>query len=503
MTAPNKIVKSDGITPAEKYLQKLCERSFLSLWSYAGIYRDQGNPGKEICDLLVIFDDHLIIFSDKDCEFPNTGDLQIDWDRWYKKAIKKSADQIWGAERWLLSHPDRVFLNDACTIPFPIDIPRADKAKVHRIVVAHSVSERCAQELGGNGSLMIVSDYAGIPRPTAPFTIGQPDPTKGFVHILDDTTLDIVLNTLDTVSDFVAYLAKKERAFTNGTIIQAAGEEELVAFYLTKGNKDGERDFVLGDGVTNLSNLTLTEGLWETFSSSPQRKRQIEADKVSYAWDALIEKFSHHALNGTSYYNYPGGIDDTEKILRFMARESRTRRRGLAERLLSFVRQTPRNMRATRTMVPSKAGDPYYVFFVLPLLSNVSYQEYRDIRRGLLESHCMITKLNFPDAQDIIGIATESGRTMLGSEDAVYYDAKEWNEDQENYAKQMRTELTQQGLIGTYKQHSFVEKEYPDRIPSLDYLSNKDFVNTKGRSRNLSCPCGSGRKFKKCCASKL
>jgi hypothetical protein len=59
--------------------------------------------GKELCDLLVVFEDTIIIFSDKDCVFPNTGDLNIDWPRWFKHAVLKSAKQVWGAERWIRS----------------------------------------------------------------------------------------------------------------------------------------------------------------------------------------------------------------------------------------------------------------------------------------------------------------------------------------------------------------------------------------------------------------
>ena len=88
-------------------------------------YRDQGKTGKggdgkEVCDLLVVFGSHVIIFSDKDCTFPNTGNLAIDWCRWYRKAIEKSADQVYGAERWITKYPDRLFLDRSCTRPFPI-----------------------------------------------------------------------------------------------------------------------------------------------------------------------------------------------------------------------------------------------------------------------------------------------------------------------------------------------------------------------------------------------
>ena len=52
------IKRADGITNAEKYLKHLCESTFLSLWSYSGVFVDQRSKGKshgkELCDLLVV-----------------------------------------------------------------------------------------------------------------------------------------------------------------------------------------------------------------------------------------------------------------------------------------------------------------------------------------------------------------------------------------------------------------------------------------------------------------
>src|SRR2546421_10292352 len=95
---PPRVEKADGVTPAERYLGKLCERTFLSLWSYPGVFRDQGKPsanadGKEVCDLLVVFGRDILIFSDKHCEFKDSGRPSVDWQRWFKKAVERSADQ--------------------------------------------------------------------------------------------------------------------------------------------------------------------------------------------------------------------------------------------------------------------------------------------------------------------------------------------------------------------------------------------------------------------------
>lgn len=394
---PYSIQRREGVTSAERYLKRLCDRTFLSLWSYSGVYRDQGHPGKprdgkEVADLLVVFEDHVIIFSDKDCAFPNTGNLQLDWGRWFRRAVEKSADQVWGAERWLKSHPDRLFLDRECTQRFPLNLPDSSIAKFHRIVVAHDASQRCQEELGGSGSLMIMPGMIGTMHRAQegeggqPFTIGQLDPARGFVHVLDDTSLDIVLQTLDTITDFVTYLTKKEELILSGRLIAAAGEEEMLAYYLKRINDAEEHDFVIPPHVTG---IVIDEGLWQDFVHSPQRSAQIEANKISYAWDALIEAFSRHSLAGTQYYTTRPSFETTDRIMRFLARESRTRRRMLARALVDLVHNTPKHLRGTRLVAPSQSGDPYYVFLVLPHPPERPYDEYRRVRRSFLEACCL------------------------------------------------------------------------------------------------------------------
>jgi len=495
---------SQGVTVAERYLKRLCDRSFLSLWSYASIFRDQGKTaasgdGKEVCDLLVIFQDDIIIFSDKDCAFPDTGRLELDWCRWFRKAILKSADQVWGAERWIRTNPDRLYLDRRCTQPFPIKVPDLTKARFHRIVVAHDSARRCRQHLGGTGSLMLMPRITGIEHITpeaegfTPFAVGQIDPDKGYVHILDDTTLDVLMNTLNTISDFVSYLTKKEAFITSGLLLTAAGEEDLLAFYLARLNEQREHDFVL---PADCHGIGIDEGHWEEFARSPERRAQLDADEISYAWDALIEKFTYHAINGTSYSMSHQGLANQEKLFRLFARERRTRRRMLAKAIIGLLEKTPGTQRGTRLVLPSHAGDPYYVFAVVPHLPSVSYDEYRQVRRKLLEALCMVAKLRFPDALDIIGIATEVGiDNATRSEDAVYLDAREWNDDQAAEAKSLREDL---GLLKSLNRFEGREYEYPSE--TLSHREHKRNPATRPTSRrNSPCPCGSGRKFKKCC----
>jgi hypothetical protein len=114
------VKRPDGVTHAERYLKRLGDRSFLSLWCHSGIYRDQGKTGpsghgKEVADLFVVFENHVIIFSDKDCKYPNSGQPLLDWSRWYRRAVEAGANQVYGAEKWIRRHPNTTALG---RIPF-------------------------------------------------------------------------------------------------------------------------------------------------------------------------------------------------------------------------------------------------------------------------------------------------------------------------------------------------------------------------------------------------
>jgi hypothetical protein len=341
------VARAKGVTPAERYLQSLCERSFLSLWSYPSTFRDQKTGGKghgkELCDLLVVFGDDVLVFSDKSCAFPNTGDPRRDWSRWFRTAVVKSAEQVWGAERWLRKYPNRVFLDRACTQPLPFGLPSADQMRVHRIVVAHNVSSRCAAAFGGSrGSLLFDSGLAGKDHHDNVdalhlFSVGWIDPSQGFVHVLDDVSLDIVLETRDTITDFVAYLRWKEDLLISARRRELrvihTGEEELLAYYLATFS-NGQHGFSPPEGCNV---LCLEEGEWDDFRSSPERAAQLAADQVSYLWDEIIEKFNKHILGGTSHHKSTPLVAHRERIMRFFAREPRTRRRILADALLGLI----------------------------------------------------------------------------------------------------------------------------------------------------------------------
>ncbi len=497
--------RSGGITSAERYLQKLCDKTFLSLWSYPRVFRDQRihggrTEGKEVCDLLVVFENHVLIFSDKQCSFPRSGNLFQDWTRWCRQAVMKSARQVLGAERWIRFYPDRLFIDRNCTVPFPYPLPPPASAIFHRIVVTHGASSRCREELGGSGSFMIMPSVIGedhlVPGRGAslPFAIGQLSPRCGFIHVLDDTSLDIVLQTRDTIADLTDYLTKKERFITSGRLVAAAGEEELLAYYLGHLNEGGEHDFVIPQGIGAMS---IDEGLWERFKAHPQRKAQIEANQISYVWDGIIEKFAHNLRMGTFDKSSHPAFADQERLVRWLAREDRTCRRALSEKLHELIWRTPRGEFGRRILTPFRDGDPYYFFLIAPPAATETVREYRDKRYELLRMYCLAVKYRYPDAKHIIGFATETEPVKQRSEDLLYLDATRWGSELQSEAEEIIKEF---GLLRNTARTAFRVDEYP-------VVANKMALRTsgkrKGSRRNEPCPCGSGKKFKRCCGSSV
>ena len=91
----------NAVNQSEQWVYDICRQSFLSLWSYVN---PQGrDPGKELCDILVVCDPHVIVISVKEVEYIEDEDTDVYFERWRRKAIDASLKQIKGAIRWLVT----------------------------------------------------------------------------------------------------------------------------------------------------------------------------------------------------------------------------------------------------------------------------------------------------------------------------------------------------------------------------------------------------------------
>ena len=465
------VTKVVGVTDSERYLARLAEKSFLNLWSYSSPFRDQQSgmhgDGKEICDLLVVCVPYIIIFSEKTVSWPN-GHLNIAWLRWAKRAIREAAKQAAGAERWISDHPDRIFLDRACKEPFPIDLPSASERIIHKIVVANGAAPACKQNIPeSSGSLIIRPDIKGDahwtndPKLIRPFCIGDINPSDSFVHVFNERSLDIVMKELDTITDFVEYLEKKASLVRSGRLIQADGEENLLAYYAI----NGEHDFV-PKGLP----LEIDDTHYRQFASHPRYKTKKEADKISYLWDELIKSFTNHMLDGTSVTLGKSvfQLSMNELAVRFMALERRFYRRILGEAVKGALEKDNQKDRNFRLMIKGEVTkDSETAFFILtiPYQGNSSetreYEQYRKNRIYTAHTYAKGILEIFSYLKRVIGITCEPpGQPHRVSEDMVYAEQASWTEDERNA---IREECRRLGIFSsnmTGQQWSC--QEYPE-----------------------------------------
>lgn len=405
----NVIVRAYWMNKSEELVSKLCTRTFLSLWSY----RNPGGkaPSKELCDILVVCEPDIIIFSVKEINITDSGDMSVDWSRWHKGAIEESCKQIYGAERWISNSTNVITKEGKEGLSFP----HASCRRIHRVAVA----------LGSKGKAPIPSGDFG----------------KGFVHVFDEKSLNIIINEVDTISDFVKYLIDKESLYSSKIeIILNGGEEDLLALYL-----QNARTF-----PSNYNLIVVDDNLWAEFTKKKEYQAKREADKVSYVWDCLIEIFCNDFQKvGLEFGN---SLTEVEKITRVMAREDRFCRRILGREFIEFIElASQQKVRSRKMLSPSGI---LYVFLACP------HSEDSKHRVAELNARCFVARGLNPECTTIIGIATEQYEIEKGfSMDAVYLFKDTWTLEDKTQLEYLQKEF---GYFTSPVQSQIHEDEYPN-----------------------------------------
>ena len=191
------------VSASEAYLHSLAERTFLKLWSVPNAHRA---PGKELSDLVVVFGDDIIIFSDKACEFGMKSDRATGWKRWRREAIDSSVKQLAGALRRMSSAQTTVLLDAKGKFPLPFPLPVAERRRLHLIAIARPSHDPSALPPGWQ-PLTCVGTTDDNPFEIEPIRIGSKT-----VHVFDGEAIDLLLEQLDTAPDFIAYLTGRAEA---------------------------------------------------------------------------------------------------------------------------------------------------------------------------------------------------------------------------------------------------------------------------------------------------
>ena len=493
MTAPDetkRIIKSLGLTRTEQFLSKLCENTFLKLWSYPNPFKE---PGKELCDLIAVFENHMFLFFDREPKtFENDPvDIGLAWERWKKEAIAKQIKTARQARAHVLRSPDELYLDAKCETKFPVKLPTANMV-VHTIIVAHGATEACKKLFPGNssGSLAVIytDDGSGLPPPV-PFMV-QLERIEP-VHLLDSHTVETILGELDTFYDFTSYITAKEDAIARFKHIVYPGEEDLLADYYLNFDATEKKHFI-GTQNAKYEGVFISDGRWQNFVGSETYKRKKLADRVSYLWDELLQRTTQNALDGTLLGD--GGIYESQSAVFEMAKEPRFSRRALCEAMGNAIQKFPEDggdaITRNMTFMPSFYPQTAYVFLQIRYPHAVEYDaDYRSKRQSVLQVACGVAKNKFPQLTKIIGLAIDAPKfTNMNSEDFILLRCHEWPDEE-----RVRYEELNKGFKFFKSASLKAEKKTVINFPAPENKTKPAKIG-----RNDPCPCGSGKKYKKC-----
>ena len=446
---PNMVLrKSEGATNSERYLIEKCENTFLSLWSYPNPFTTE-KKGKELCDVLAVFQNHIFIFSDKFCVWKGDIDKRIAWNRWYRHAVEAGAKQILGAERYIKSNGE-IFLDAKLTQRFPLPIEITPTTRIHRIIVARGAKDACVDYFnGGTGSLVVDTRIEGIhhlyevDRDGAPvdtdakpiFTIGLVMGRQNYFHVFDDYTLDHIMDELDTVSDFIDYLEQKEKLIEAGKDIIAEGEEEILGRHLS--TIENEQHCCVTISEFQNHQCFYFADFWQNYLHNPNRYVKQKANAQSYIWDALLEKAFRGLMNGTlremSHQDY---VSQAALFFRF-AKPNRVERRALAkafvdsynEALNRIDTKSPTIHSFVRRICFETSKDTMITILWLHYPQDTPLDSFLTARKRLLEAKILEIVDSHKQYEYHIGIAKTLEIDRDDSDDFVYIRSDDFSSD--------------------------------------------------------------------------
>lgn len=371
------------MTPSEKYVASLCRKSFLPFWNFPNPI---GKKNKELCDVLIVCGNYILIISVKDIQVSNHNDKNIQYERWVKKAVEDSAKQIYGAERFL-KNTDNLFARNRKN---KIRLPKKENRIILRIAIAF-------------GS-----------KNTFPLPYG--DFGQGFVHVFDEETTAILLSELDTITDFTNYLVGKEK-FLNGKYFSMPKESDFLAFYIQTGlDVDEKVDALVSDG-----------SLWHSYVESEEYVDWQKLLPQSYIWDYMITQlYDYHISNETSDQRR----NDLEEAVRVINQESRINRIELGG-ILDNAMQTKPNARMLRPLKDAK-----HCYLLMPLTSKNWNSKEKE-----LELRCVVARMENPSVEKVIGIGFGNNGDGQDVYDICYHHIPEMSEDFIAQAKEIQEEL--------------------------------------------------------------
>jgi hypothetical protein len=412
-----------SVNESEARLAELSRQTFLSMWSYQNPFYEQG---KELCDVLIVYGDDVIVMSDKVIPYKEHEQPGVAWRRWYERAVSDSVNQLRGAKKTITLRPNSIYLDAKASSPFPLELPKV--ARIHLIAIAHGCEGVC-QQVFGRPSLVVDS------RPSTQgkeFHVGVYFPE--FVHVLNRTALDALFECFDTTVDLIHYLREREQLFAGGAA-WVHGEEDLIALHMRIRQPGGAGGIATTVGKRGSDEPAAVPDEWERLSQSSRFLNRREELAASYLIDNVIEQLAWEFESETMLIGQDLALAVHEKAFRTLASEPRMARLMIGHALADVLTEDPRTYWSVAVESPEHS-DVLYVWLIYPEVDDDEPDEEleRDVGSNL-GMYVFVAMAKFPNHHRFYGIAMPNIESQRTSRMFIFSQRNVWNDEMQQEAE--------------------------------------------------------------------
>jgi hypothetical protein len=406
---------------SEAFLKTLADRTFLKLWAIPNTFY---KPGKEMTDLIIPFGEDIVIISDKTSRFDLETSVELAWSRWWRGAVEKSLKQLECAMRTVNQRPTSVFTDAKARVPTPISLDPSRTKKLHLVGIARP----------DHDPMIVPAQWQDLTyvggNTNKPFEIGKIEIKDTIVHLFDGPTINLLLETLDTAPDFIAYLRGREVALRKASTYEFLERDLLGAALI-----GWDHDPLGRPSVPPLD--TVVPGIWDEYASSTVPRWRRDADRPSRIIDAYINQQYEEFAAGRFLYGSPR-FDQHEQAMRLLAAESRFARRMIAHELHDISNEKDQTTFWASTVPSPTVSHLRYVWLTYPKRPDGMSVEHGDNYLAQhLRDHVLVAQALFEQSL-VLGICLpnrDAGDTAIFT---VLHEKAVWTEADQQHAQRLR-----------------------------------------------------------------
>lgn len=253
---------------SEEIVHQICEKIFLSDFVVPNPkYKKSNNQEKEIADTLILFDTHLIGFQTKSRTETKKISEKNDAD------IGRILNQIAKGTKQLKSIKAAIDAHEKLTVKNKINVEIAFDTntvqKITGIVVLDLLGEEQFDDEEKTEILGGFEKHFDIP-----------------VHIFLRSDLELISAEIDTPTDFIQYLERREVLYDKGILMPTVSERDFLAVYKLQPSLIEEAVSGKVDGIG------IAEGHWDMYTTKLQelRNERTTLNHESYFVDHIIKE---------------------------------------------------------------------------------------------------------------------------------------------------------------------------------------------------------------------